>query len=186
MKSGASGLVDRMTESGATFSAGAATLANVLSQFTDGGSAVRESLQSISRENAALEQQVVSVTRAISKSADDLRSASSGLGQHIGELLRGAELLRTTSGETAEAAREIQEQIRKNVENLSEQWARHVGRFDDVDAKMAETFGKLSEQISVQTEQMRVQVTDMDSALAKAVTALEGLVEDMADARSET
>ena len=184
VKRGTSGLVDELTASGANLSAGAATFADVLSKFANGGSAVTESLQNISREHAALQQQVIAATRAISQSADDLRTASSGLGQNIADILRAIEQLRATSSETAAATRQIQEQIRGNVEELSRQWARHAGRFDGVDAKMAETFGKLSEQISIQTEQMRVQVTDMDSALAKAVSSLEALVEDMSDAKA--
>jgi hypothetical protein len=63
--------------------------------------------------------------------------------------------LRTLSSDATMAIRNAQEQIAKSIEQMTREWERHISRFDGIDEKMAQAFGALSEQITIQTEQMR-------------------------------
>lgn len=184
MTRGSAPVIEGMSRVAGALNESSSGILSALEKFADGAGDLAAALGSAGKESKDAQEQLSSASSTLKISADSVKSATDALGGRLGDVIGAVHELTATATATVNAIQTSQDSIRASVAELSDQWARHVERFDSVDEDLAKVFDTLSQQITSQTDQMRNQVQQADAALARAVTNLEALVESLVDVRA--
>jgi hypothetical protein len=128
------------------------------------------------------------VADAFARTAQDVRTASAPLVE-VGERISGAteQMAASISAAVASldsgqaASRELAQSLVGHIEKLSGMWSGYKQQFDRVDEALGRAVTELARAVEAQGESFRKYTTEVDDGMAKAVSNLKPVLDDLSE-----
>lgn len=174
-----------LASTGSALGESAENIGSFLARFGEKGDAFVKSLSDLASENSRIESNLAGISNNLISAAQSVVQASKSADGNINKLIAGIADFSRVATETSRSVQISQESILKTVDTLQKQMAQHMTRFDSVDQKLANVFAQISKHLESQANQMGQQLSQMDKALASAVTQFENLIQDLTETLSQ-